>query len=232
MTWLDARPVPHNSQRPALTRWRYEMTFSEGTPSGSRGSLDPPREGVDWVGGRAHTPQPGTTLTLPQLQLLTTLSIPAQGRPLRRRKLDIHYSIPKDNPSDKDVNQGTVRRHASVQRGHPRMSRACVQSAASHMDAPRGLSASGTTAAARAAHVANLPPSLPPSTHISVSRQPTSPPFPTHAPGSLSSSSSPRTRGVERSRCANATGPSRPACVGHPRPLQASRWHPSVNVNA
>jgi hypothetical protein len=39
------------------------MTFSEGTPSGSRGSLDPPREGVDWVGGRAHTPQPGTTLT-------------------------------------------------------------------------------------------------------------------------------------------------------------------------
>lgn len=31
-----------------------------------------------------------------------------QGRPLRRRKLDIHYSIPKDNPSDKDVNQGTL----------------------------------------------------------------------------------------------------------------------------
>jgi RNA recognition motif-containing protein len=31
-----------------------------------------------------------------------------QGRPLRRRKLDIHYSIPKENPSDKDVNQGTL----------------------------------------------------------------------------------------------------------------------------
>lgn len=31
-----------------------------------------------------------------------------QNKPLRRRKLDIHYSIPKDNPSDKDTNQGTV----------------------------------------------------------------------------------------------------------------------------
>ncbi|XP_074564679.1 protein MEI2-like 2 isoform X2 [Curcuma longa] len=31
-----------------------------------------------------------------------------QNRPLRRRKLDIHFSIPKDNPSDKDVNQGTL----------------------------------------------------------------------------------------------------------------------------
>ncbi|KAJ4762217.1 Protein MEI2-like 4 [Rhynchospora pubera] len=31
-----------------------------------------------------------------------------QNKPLRRRKLDIHYSIPKDNPSDKDVNQGTL----------------------------------------------------------------------------------------------------------------------------
>ncbi|KAH7516812.1 hypothetical protein FEM48_Zijuj10G0174400 [Ziziphus jujuba var. spinosa] len=31
-----------------------------------------------------------------------------QNRPLRRRKLDIHYSIPKDNPSEKDVNQGTL----------------------------------------------------------------------------------------------------------------------------
>ncbi|PWA88463.1 protein MEI2-like 4 [Artemisia annua] len=31
-----------------------------------------------------------------------------QNKPLRRRKLDIHYSIPKDNPSDKDINQGTV----------------------------------------------------------------------------------------------------------------------------
>ncbi|KAM5571519.1 protein MEI2-like 1 [Rosa sericea] len=31
-----------------------------------------------------------------------------QSKPLRRRKLDIHYSIPKDNPSDKDVNQGTL----------------------------------------------------------------------------------------------------------------------------
>ncbi|KAG0568132.1 hypothetical protein KC19_7G188800 [Ceratodon purpureus] len=31
-----------------------------------------------------------------------------QNKPLRRRKLDIHFSIPKDNPSDKDVNQGTL----------------------------------------------------------------------------------------------------------------------------
>ncbi|KAK2642720.1 hypothetical protein Ddye_024483 [Dipteronia dyeriana] len=31
-----------------------------------------------------------------------------QNRPLRRRKLDIHFSIPKDNPSDKDLNQGTL----------------------------------------------------------------------------------------------------------------------------
>ncbi|KAJ9563939.1 hypothetical protein OSB04_009099 [Centaurea solstitialis] len=31
-----------------------------------------------------------------------------QNKPLRRRKLDIHYSIPKDNPSDKDINRGTV----------------------------------------------------------------------------------------------------------------------------
>ncbi|XP_047315288.1 protein MEI2-like 2 [Impatiens glandulifera] len=31
-----------------------------------------------------------------------------QGKPLRRRKLDIHFSIPKDNPSDKDINQGTL----------------------------------------------------------------------------------------------------------------------------
>ncbi|XP_024542769.1 protein MEI2-like 3 isoform X1 [Selaginella moellendorffii] len=37
-----------------------------------------------------------------------------QGRLLRRRKLDIHFSIPKrslvyqDNPSDKDINQGTL----------------------------------------------------------------------------------------------------------------------------
>lgn len=31
-----------------------------------------------------------------------------QNKPLRRRKLDIHYSIPKDNPTDKDVNQGTL----------------------------------------------------------------------------------------------------------------------------
>ncbi|XP_065872486.1 protein MEI2-like 4 isoform X2 [Euphorbia lathyris] len=31
-----------------------------------------------------------------------------QNKPLRRRKLDIHYSIPKDNPSEKDVNQGTL----------------------------------------------------------------------------------------------------------------------------
>ncbi|KAL6634456.1 hypothetical protein ACP70R_027127 [Stipagrostis hirtigluma subsp. patula] len=31
-----------------------------------------------------------------------------QNKPLRRRKLDIHYSIPKDNPADKDINQGMV----------------------------------------------------------------------------------------------------------------------------
>nr|GEV43939.1 protein MEI2-like 4 [Tanacetum cinerariifolium] len=31
-----------------------------------------------------------------------------QEKPLRRRKLDIHYSIPKENPSDKDINQGTA----------------------------------------------------------------------------------------------------------------------------
>ncbi|CAI9783805.1 unnamed protein product [Fraxinus pennsylvanica] len=31
-----------------------------------------------------------------------------QNRPLRRRKLDIHFSIPKENPSDKDINQGTL----------------------------------------------------------------------------------------------------------------------------
>eukprot|EP00258_Populus_trichocarpa_P000126 XP_002297875.3 protein MEI2-like 4 isoform X1 [Populus trichocarpa] len=31
-----------------------------------------------------------------------------QNRPLRRRKLDIHYSIPKVNPSEKDFNQGTL----------------------------------------------------------------------------------------------------------------------------
>ncbi|XP_048235997.1 protein MEI2-like 4 isoform X2 [Ricinus communis] len=31
-----------------------------------------------------------------------------QDTPLRRRKLDIHFSIPKDNPSEKDTNQGTL----------------------------------------------------------------------------------------------------------------------------
>jgi len=31
-----------------------------------------------------------------------------QGRPLRRRKLDIHYSIPRNNPSEKEQNQGTL----------------------------------------------------------------------------------------------------------------------------
>jgi RNA recognition motif-containing protein len=31
-----------------------------------------------------------------------------QGKVLRRRKLDIHYSIPKDNPSERDQNQGTL----------------------------------------------------------------------------------------------------------------------------
>ncbi|WOK97485.1 hypothetical protein Cni_G06193 [Canna indica] len=31
-----------------------------------------------------------------------------QSKSLRRRKLDIHFSIPKDNPSEKDINQGTL----------------------------------------------------------------------------------------------------------------------------
>ncbi|KAK1270104.1 Protein MEI2-like 4 [Acorus gramineus] len=31
-----------------------------------------------------------------------------QGKPLKCRKLDIHFSIPKDNPSEKDINQGTL----------------------------------------------------------------------------------------------------------------------------
>ncbi|KAG6686074.1 hypothetical protein I3842_11G000900 [Carya illinoinensis] len=31
-----------------------------------------------------------------------------QNKPLKRRKLDIHYSIPKDNPSERDINQGTL----------------------------------------------------------------------------------------------------------------------------
>ncbi|XP_020110261.1 protein MEI2-like 4 isoform X2 [Ananas comosus] len=31
-----------------------------------------------------------------------------QNMPLRRRKLDIHFSIPKENPSEKDINQGTL----------------------------------------------------------------------------------------------------------------------------
>lgn len=31
-----------------------------------------------------------------------------QNKPLRKRKLDIHFSIPKDNPTDKDLNQGTL----------------------------------------------------------------------------------------------------------------------------
>ncbi|XP_055810522.1 protein MEI2-like 4 isoform X3 [Solanum dulcamara] len=31
-----------------------------------------------------------------------------QNKPLRRRKLGIHFSIPKDNPSEKDANQGTL----------------------------------------------------------------------------------------------------------------------------
>ncbi|CAL9090049.1 unnamed protein product [Musa textilis] len=31
-----------------------------------------------------------------------------QNKPLRQRKLDIHFSIPKENPSDKDMNQGTL----------------------------------------------------------------------------------------------------------------------------
>ncbi|XP_059640962.1 protein MEI2-like 4 isoform X2 [Cornus florida] len=31
-----------------------------------------------------------------------------QNKPLRRRKLDIHFSIPKDNPPEKDINQGAL----------------------------------------------------------------------------------------------------------------------------
>ncbi|XAR64332.1 hypothetical protein NMG60_11024630 [Bertholletia excelsa] len=31
-----------------------------------------------------------------------------QNKPLRCRKLDIHFSIPKDNPSEKDINQGML----------------------------------------------------------------------------------------------------------------------------
>ncbi|KAE8123780.1 hypothetical protein FH972_018709 [Carpinus fangiana] len=31
-----------------------------------------------------------------------------QNKPLKRRKLDIHYSIPKVNPSEGDINQGTL----------------------------------------------------------------------------------------------------------------------------
>ncbi|KAL6569242.1 hypothetical protein OROHE_003523 [Orobanche hederae] len=31
-----------------------------------------------------------------------------QNKPLRRRKLDIHFSIPKENPSDRDINQDTL----------------------------------------------------------------------------------------------------------------------------
>ncbi|CAK9171910.1 unnamed protein product [Ilex paraguariensis] len=31
-----------------------------------------------------------------------------QDKPLRHRRLDIHFSIPKDNPSEKDINHGTL----------------------------------------------------------------------------------------------------------------------------
>ncbi|KAL2473723.1 Protein MEI2-like 5 [Forsythia ovata] len=31
-----------------------------------------------------------------------------QNKPLRRRKLDIHFSIPRENLSEKDINQGTL----------------------------------------------------------------------------------------------------------------------------
>ncbi|KAF4380183.1 hypothetical protein F8388_020387 [Cannabis sativa] len=31
-----------------------------------------------------------------------------QNKPLRNRKLDIHFSIPKDNPSEKNINRGTL----------------------------------------------------------------------------------------------------------------------------
>ncbi|KAA8542050.1 hypothetical protein F0562_023202 [Nyssa sinensis] len=34
--------------------------------------------------------------------------IELQNKPLRRRKIDIHYSIPKENPSEKDINQGIL----------------------------------------------------------------------------------------------------------------------------
>lgn len=31
-----------------------------------------------------------------------------QHKIINRRKIDIHYSIPKENPSEKDLNQGTL----------------------------------------------------------------------------------------------------------------------------
>lgn len=31
-----------------------------------------------------------------------------QNNPLKHKKLDIHFSVPKDNPSEKDMNQGTL----------------------------------------------------------------------------------------------------------------------------
>jgi len=31
-----------------------------------------------------------------------------QGKIIKKRKIDIHYSIPKDNPSERDLNQGTL----------------------------------------------------------------------------------------------------------------------------
>jgi len=31
-----------------------------------------------------------------------------QGKIIRKRKIDIHYSIPKDNPTEEDLNQGTL----------------------------------------------------------------------------------------------------------------------------
>jgi len=42
------------------------------------------------------------------IRAATSAMCQLQGRVVRRRKLDIHYSIPKDAPSEKEINQGTL----------------------------------------------------------------------------------------------------------------------------
>ncbi|KAJ8501090.1 hypothetical protein OPV22_011642 [Ensete ventricosum] len=51
-----------------------------------------------------------STATLKTLNCGHSLSNmgPSENKPLRHRKLDIHFSIPKDNPTEKDMNQGTL----------------------------------------------------------------------------------------------------------------------------